>query len=149
NISVETKNGDRNVAIFVTSFFYGIKKAPSFLSALRSSGDQTRTDDLRVMSPTSYQLLHPALFLVIDGSALVVLCYTSSRFQTRSDELRVMSPTSYHLLLPQMFLFLDAASRVVFCSFSSGDQTRTDDLRVMSPTSYQLLHPALFLVTQR
>ena len=25
------------------------------------SGGQTRTDDLRVMSPTSYQLLHPAM----------------------------------------------------------------------------------------
>src|SRR5690606_2521533 len=29
---------------------------------LFGSGDQTRTDDLRVMSPTSYQLLHPALY---------------------------------------------------------------------------------------
>ena len=28
-----------------------------------SSGGQTRTDDLRVMSPTSYQLLHPAIYL--------------------------------------------------------------------------------------
>ena len=26
------------------------------------SGGQTRTDDLRVMSPTSYQLLHPAIY---------------------------------------------------------------------------------------
>jgi hypothetical protein len=31
------------------------------------SGDWTRTSDLWVMSPTSYQLLHPALF----GSAKV------------------------------------------------------------------------------
>src|SRR5690606_17346321 len=130
-------------------FFYGIKKAPSFLSALRSSGDQTRTDDLRVMSPTSYQLLHPAMFLLLDASSLVVFYSFDSCVQTRTDDLRVMSPTSYQLLHPAMFLFLDAASRVVFYSFSSGDQTRTDDLRVMSPTSYQLLHPALFLVIQR
>ncbi len=31
--------------------------------AFLSSGDRTRTDDLRVMSPTSYQLLHPAISL--------------------------------------------------------------------------------------
>ena len=34
-------------------------------SCFISSGDQTRTDDLRVMSPTSYQLLHPAIFYII------------------------------------------------------------------------------------
>ncbi len=33
----------------MTSFFF-------------SSGDRTRTDDLWVMSPTSYQLLHPAIY---------------------------------------------------------------------------------------
>ena len=30
-----------------------------------SSGDWTRTSDLRVMSPTSYQLLHPAIYLYL------------------------------------------------------------------------------------
>ncbi len=30
-----------------------------------SSGDRTRTYDLRVMSPTSYQLLHPAIYLYV------------------------------------------------------------------------------------
>ena len=30
---------------------------------LNGSGGRTRTYDLRVMSPTSYQLLHPALYL--------------------------------------------------------------------------------------
>ncbi len=29
-----------------------------------SSGDTTRTCDLRVMSPTSYLLLHPAMYLL-------------------------------------------------------------------------------------
>ena len=32
---------------------------------LLCSGGQTRTDDLWVMSPTSYQLLHPAICLVL------------------------------------------------------------------------------------
>ncbi|MGF7079291.1 hypothetical protein ABIB50_001634 [Mucilaginibacter sp. UYCu711] len=32
---------------------------------LKGSGSRTRTYDLRVMSPTSYQLLHPALFLLV------------------------------------------------------------------------------------
>ncbi len=35
---------------------------------LLSSGGQTRTDDLRVMSPTSYQLLHPAIYRFDFGS---------------------------------------------------------------------------------
>ncbi len=30
-----------------------------------SSGDRTRTYDLWVMSPTSYQLLHPAMYFII------------------------------------------------------------------------------------
>ncbi len=37
-----------------------IKKADISVGFL-GSGDRTRTDDLWVMSPTSYQLLHPAL----------------------------------------------------------------------------------------
>ena|GEM_PF-4701284 len=38
------------------------QKADEFSSAfLLGSGDRTRTCDLWVMSPTSYQLLHPAL----------------------------------------------------------------------------------------
>jgi hypothetical protein len=32
---------------------------------LLSSGGQTRTDGLWVMSPTSYQLLHPAMYLLV------------------------------------------------------------------------------------
>ena len=33
-----------------------------------SSGDRTRTYDLRVMSPTSYQLLYPAMWIAKVGS---------------------------------------------------------------------------------
>jgi hypothetical protein len=32
---------------------------------LLCSGSRTRTDGLWVMSPTSYQLLHPAMYLLI------------------------------------------------------------------------------------
>ena len=39
------------------------KKANHSWLAFLSSGDRTRTDGLRVMSPTSYQLLHPAIYL--------------------------------------------------------------------------------------
>ena len=42
---------------------YGIKKPESFDSGFPCSGDRTRTCGLRVMSPTSYQLLHPAIYL--------------------------------------------------------------------------------------
>ena len=40
------------------------KKGPRFLGSLvfASSGDWTRTSDLRVMSPTSYLLLYPAMW---------------------------------------------------------------------------------------
>ena len=42
---------------------YGIKKPESNDSGFLCSGDRTRTCDLRVMSPTSSQLLHPAMYL--------------------------------------------------------------------------------------
>jgi hypothetical protein len=39
-------------------------KKPVFTDWLfNGSGDRTRTCDLRVMSPTSSQLLHPAIYL--------------------------------------------------------------------------------------
>ena len=41
---------------------YGIKKPEPNDSGLPCSGDTTRTCGLRVMSPTSYQLLHPAIY---------------------------------------------------------------------------------------
>src|SRR5690606_1322342 len=52
--------------------------------ALRSSGDQTRTDDLRVMSPTSYQLLHPALFLFLHRAAFLCVYQIGIWFYTRT-----------------------------------------------------------------
>ena len=42
-------------------WFSGIKKKPVIQLAFLCSGDRTRTCDLWVMSPTSYQLLHPAI----------------------------------------------------------------------------------------
>ncbi len=43
----------------------GIKKGLGKIQSLKpSSGGQTRTDDLWVMSPTSYQLLHPAIYFL-------------------------------------------------------------------------------------
>ncbi len=43
------------------------KKAPPEMqkTLLCSSGGRTRTDDLWVMSPTSYQLLHPAVYIML------------------------------------------------------------------------------------
>ena len=38
------------------------KKVRNYSELFTGSGGQTRTDDLWVMSPTSYQLLHPALY---------------------------------------------------------------------------------------
>ena len=40
-----------------------IKKAEVILLLSPSCGGLTRTDDLWVMSPTSYQLLHSAMFI--------------------------------------------------------------------------------------
>ena len=42
--------------------YYEAKKKPIVRPALCSSGGWTRTNDLRVMSPTRYLLLHPALY---------------------------------------------------------------------------------------
>ena len=45
---------------------YEIKKGSQSLETLvfASSGNWTRTSDLRVMSPTSYLLLYPAIYVV-------------------------------------------------------------------------------------
>jgi GTPase len=52
------------------SKIYIIKKAPDFSEAFRCSGGPTRTDDLRVMSPMSYQLLYPAIYCLLIVSRL-------------------------------------------------------------------------------
>ena len=56
---------------------YGIKKPEPNDSGFPCSGDRTRTDGLRVMSPTSYQLLHPAIYLSL------LLHYFNLRFDPR------------------------------------------------------------------
>ena len=76
-----------------------IKKREAFAS-LGSCGGLTRTDDLWVMSPTSYQLLHSAMLFFCSCGGL-----------TRTDDLWVMSPTSYQLLHSAM-LFLNCGAKV-------------------------------------
>ena|GEM_PF-5632330 len=39
---------------------------PLSYSRIYGSGNRTRTDDLRVMSPASYQLLHPAIKSILE-----------------------------------------------------------------------------------
>ena len=39
-----------------------VKKLPVVTKSFKCSGDRTRTCGLWVMSPTSYQLLHPAVY---------------------------------------------------------------------------------------
>ena len=46
------------------------------------SGRRTRTSDLRVMSPTSYQLLHPAIYLPCPLPLPLPTASQSNRFQT-------------------------------------------------------------------
>ncbi len=64
---------------------YGIKKPESNDSGFLCSEGPTRTDDLRVMSPTSYQLLHLALYSIdtrmFECGAKIRLFYC---FQTKS-----------------------------------------------------------------
>ena len=56
---------------------YTAKKDPLEINlmGLFGSGDRTRTYDLRVMSPTSYQLLHPAIYLLA-----ILLAYSENLF---------------------------------------------------------------------
>ena len=48
-----------------------IKDCDSIIYPLFSCGGLTRTDDLWVMSPTSYQLLHSAMFCECKGTAFI------------------------------------------------------------------------------
>ncbi len=81
------------------------------------SGDTTRTCDLRVMSPTSYQLLHPAIYLLLPISIHSRTCVR---------QLTDMSPTSYQLLHPAIYLLLP---------ISIHSRTCVRQLTDMSPTS--------------
>ena len=81
-----------------------------------NSGSWIRTNGLRVMSPTSFQLLYPAIIFV-----KLSICFfqlASSKRRTRL----IMNSQDKH---------------------NSGSWIRTNDLRVMSPTSFQLLYPAI------
>ena len=84
-------------------------------SPISSCGGLTRTDDLWVMSPTSYQLLHSAMFIFF----LVA--------ETRTDDLWVMSPTSYQLLHSAMlFLICECKGTALNCKkqiFKQKNQT--------------------------
>ena len=87
--------------------------------ALHGSGDKTRTCDLWVMSPTSYQLLHPAIYFFPLSSPDSDLC------PPQAD----MSPTSYQLLHPAIYFF----------PLSSPDSDLCPPQADRSPTSYQQL----------
>ena len=73
--------------------FYKSKKEKTFVFPFPCCGGLTRTDDLWVMSPTSYQ----------NGCGGL----------TRTDDLWVMSPTSYQLLHSAMLItiFLNRVQR--------------------------------------
>ncbi len=52
-------------------------KVASITYDFLSCGDQTRTDDLWVMSPTSYQLLHSAILLCFNECKYTAFSYTT------------------------------------------------------------------------
>jgi len=90
--------------------------------AFLSSGDRTRTDDLRVMSPTSYQLLHPAISFY---------CFILFLCQVSTDELLPKlrdSPRNIFLLL-------------YFISLSGFNRRATPETSGLTP---QYLYIALF-----
>ena len=129
------------------------------------SGGQIRTDDLRVMSPTSYQAAPPRIHLcrlitklvgviVIVTTAKTLLYKIGSGGQIRTDDLRVMSPTSYQAAPPRIHscrlitklvgvIVIGTTVKTLLYKIGSGGQIRTDDLRVMSPTSYQAAPPRI------
>ncbi len=59
--------------------FHPIKKPVNRLAFL-SSGDRTRTYDLWVMSPASYQLLHPAMLWDCKGKKKSIRCKMFFKF---------------------------------------------------------------------
>ena len=73
-----------------------------------SSGNRTRTCDLRVMSPTSYQLLHPAIyFYILNQTFLTRTCVRRSGYEP--DERTLSRFFRETALSPDIFLqFLTA-----------------------------------------
>ena len=64
---------------------------------LFSSGGWTRTNDLRVMSPTSYQLLYPAMF----GNTKVGICFEFAKFFSLL--LQILRSAARFLPVPRLF----------------------------------------------
>ena len=72
------------------------------MAGLFSSGERTRTSDLRVMSPTSYQLLYPAMlglqiygfFANLQKYFQFLSSFAPKRERTRSGALVVIQSTS-------------------------------------------------------
>jgi len=87
-------------------------------SLFLSSGDWTRTSDLRVMSPTSYLLLYPAIYIFN-----ILLLFNSNQCPPAAD----MIPTSYLLLYPAIYIFN------ILSLFNSNQCPPAAD---MIPTSY-------------
>ena len=67
----------------------GTKKGKTFRFFLCSSGERTRTSDLRVMSPTSYRLLYSAMW-----STKVGTFFGIAKFYLRNSRIRSMSPVA-------------------------------------------------------
>ena len=80
------------------------KKGPRFLGGLAcsSSGDWTRTSDLRVMSPTSYLLLYPAVYILMLPAVATIFQF----FKARSPTSGPCAERSRSILLyPAIYLF--------------------------------------------
>ena len=69
------------------------------------SGRRTRTSDLRVMSPTSCQLLHPATLRVKNGAE------DRNRTGTRGKSRRILSPVRLPVPPLRHSIFLEATPR--------------------------------------
>ena len=73
------------------------KKGQILRLVLFSSGGWTRTNDLRVMSPTSYQLLYPAIF----GSTKVGISFEFTKFFSLL--LQILRSAARFLPVPRLF----------------------------------------------
>ncbi len=107
------------------------------------SGNRTRTCDLRVMSPTSYQLLHPAICLLL---------YINQSNVEPVSAAADMSPwLSYQLLHPAIYLIKpdDPPRRIhpAICFLLFYLNQRFEPVSAAADMSpwlfYQLLHPAI------
>ena len=77
------------------------KKTTSKEEVVSSSGDWTRTSDLWVMSPTSYLLLYPAMYVLkLDKTNFYV-------FYLSTEPVGTLSRTCYGILLyPAMYVLI-------------------------------------------